>query len=714
MSITWYIDMAEEKSHSREILIGIGLVLAVLAVYLPVIWLDFTNYDDPGYVLENAAIQDGVTWPAVHWAFSHSHSANWHPVTWISHMFDCQLYGLKPAGHHLTNLLFHVANTVLLFGLLNFLTRALWRSACVAALFALHPLHVESVAWIAERKDVLSAFFGLLCLWTYAKYVGQKASSADHPGSSHPPPSLHAPRYYALTLLFFALGLMSKPMLVTWPCVLLLMDVWPLRRFSFANPPPNPKNIEPGASAQAHASAGVTALLLEKIPFFALSIAVCTITIISQKAAAAVAPLAAAPLLPRILNALLAYSRYLQKLIWPTRLSVIYLDLGNPPIALALLSAALLAAVTWMAWRLRKARPWLIVGWAWYLGTLVPVIGLVKVGNQSMADRYTYLPAIGFFIIIVWTVGDLVNRYSKYRIPAALSATGILTAFSLVAQNQLMFWQNTETLFRHALSVTENNYVAYYSLGFYLADLGETRQAQPFLRTALSIHPNSPPAWNKLASALLNQARYDEALGACEMALRLNPRLPEAHTTFALACLKQGHTNEALAHYSAALQSQPDYAPAHYNLANTLAQQGHLDQAREHYQAAVRSDSHSADTRNNLAYVLAREHRLDEAVFQFNTALRLRPAFWQAHYGLGEALAQQGRFVEAANEFTEALRLNPELAVAHFQLALSLARQGKLAEALSSAGQAQLLATRSGQHDLAEKSRLLQERLQSR
>ena len=464
MSISSYIGMAENEKRSLEILIGIGLVLAVCAVYLPVIWLDFTNYDDPAYVLENVAIQDGVTWPALQWAFTHSHSANWHPVTWLSHMLDCQLYGLKPAGHHLTSVLFHTANTLLLFGLLNSLTGALWRSACVAALFALHPLHVESVAWIAERKDVLSAFFGLLCLWAYGRY-------ATNVGS----PVSRRQWFYLLSLLFFALGLMSKPMLVTWPCVLLLMDFWPLRRFHFGNAEPTARNIQHGASDQERAAKNeLPALLLEKIPFFATSVTVCIITIIFQKAAAAVAPLAEAPLLPRVLNALLAYFRYLQKLIWPNRLSVFYLDSGNSPIAMVLVATALLAAVTWLVWRLRKTRPWLIVGWAWYLGTLVPVIGLVKVGNQSMADRYTYLPAIGLFIIIVWTVADFVNGNFKYKTAVALSATWILTAFSLVAQKQVMFWQNTETLFRHSLAVTENNYVAYNSLGFYLADLGES------------------------------------------------------------------------------------------------------------------------------------------------------------------------------------------------------------------------------------------------
>jgi len=696
--------MDEEKTHSRQILIAIGLVLAVLAVYLPVIWLDFTNYDDPVYVLDNVAIQDGVTWPAVQWAFTHSHSANWHPVTWLSHMLDCQFYGLKPAGHHLTNVLFHGANTLLLFGLLSSLTGTLWRSACVAALFALHPLHVESVAWIAERKDVLSAFFGLLCLWAYGRYATSVARQV-------PLKKL----FYLLSLLFFAFGLMSKPMLVTWPCVLLLMDFWPLRRFQFANAENSQQTNQAGSLDQQRIpKPGLPALLLEKIPFFAISIAVCIITMISQKAAAAVAALAEAPLLPRVLNAVLAYFRYVQKLIWPNRLSVIYLDSGDSPLALVFLAAVILATATWVAWRLRKAHPWLLAGWAWYLGTLVPVIGLVKVGNQSMADRYTYLPAIGLFILAVWAVAELVNGQLKYKASAALAATIMLTAFTLVAQRQVMFWQNSETLFRHALAVTENNYVAYRSLGFYFADFGQSLEAQRFLRTSLSIHPNSAPAWNKLGSLLINQGRYEEALAGCEMALRLNPRMPEAHTTLALVFLNQGKTNEALAHYSEALRFQPDYAPAHYNLANILAHQDHFDEACQHYQAALRADPRSADTHNNLAFLLARDHKLDEAVFQFRMALRFRPAFWQAHYGLGEMLAQQNRFVEAANEFSEVVRLKPDLALAHFQLALSLARQGKLAEALSSAGQAHLLATQMGQEDLAQKSRQLQQRLQPR
>ena len=690
--------MAVMKKHAPVLLICIGLVLAVLAVYLPVIWFDFTNYDDPGYVLDNIAIQNGVTWPAIRWAFTHSHSANWHPVTWLSHMLDCQLYGLNPAGHHLTSIFFHTINTLLLFAMLYSLTGFQWRSACVAAIFALHPLHVESVAWIAERKDVLSAFFGLLSLWAYGLYA--RASKEE----GH-----RKKTFYLLSLLCFAFGLMSKPMLVTWPFVLFLLDFWPLRRFQFGSHNSATQSVKSAASPVPRSSTNGLALLTEKIPFFVASIAICIITIISQSAAAAVAPLADAPFQPRILNALLAYFRYLEKLFWPTRLSVFYLDSENFPPVMLIFAALFLATITCLAWKFRRARPWFLAGWAWYLGTLVPVIGLIKVGNQSMADRYTYLPSIGLFIMVIWAAAE---RAARYLVRSSLLAAAMLSAFALIAQKQVMFWQNTETLFRHALALTENNYVALNSLAFCFADLGEFSEAQRFFQKSLSVHPNSPAAWNKLGSVLINHGRYHEALADCEIALRLNPRMPEAHTTFALACTKLGRTNDALIHYSEALQFQPDYAPAHYNLANTLVTLGRFTEARQHYQASLLSDPRSADARNNLAYLLARDRKLDEAIAQFTIALRFQPSFWQARYGLGETLARQNRFTEAAVQFAEVLRLKPDLALAHFQLALSLARQGKIADALASASQARLLAARNGQIDLEQKSRQLQEQLQ--
>jgi len=728
---------------------------AVLGVYLPVIWFDFTNYDDPAYVLKNVPVLNGISWQGIKWAFTQSHSGNWHPLTWLSHMLDCQLYGLKPAGHHVTNLVFHIINTWLVFGLFRYMTGSVWRSAAVAALFGLHPLHVESVAWIAERKDVLSAFFGLLSLWAYALSLGRESRSAplnfheyggeEKQARPHPGPlpqerenrrSLYSRRcrpwggrvfgrwfvketlmereengprggdskvagssasriFYPLSLVLFACGLMSKPMLVTWPFVLLLLDYWPLGRIQRDN---NWRQV-------------LLKLLLEKAPFFALSAAACVITVLSQSSAAALAPLGDVPVAWRILNATVSYFRYLQKLIWPTRLSVIYYDSGPPALTLVLLAVVGLVVVSLLAWRFRRKSPHLVMGWLWYLGTLVPVIGLVKVGSQSMADRYTYLPAIGIFIMLVWAVTNVPR--SACRV-VAICAFVIFAGFSVVARHQVLFWQNTETLFRHAIAVTKDNFIAYNSLGFYYADLGESDQARSAFKTSLAINPNSAPAWSKLGSVLISEGKYDEAAEKCETALRINPRLPEAHTTLGLALMKQGKTNEALASYAEALRVSPEYAPAHYNLANALAHEGRLDLAREHYEASLRSDPRSADAHNNLAYILARQQRVDDAIVHFGSALRLQPNFWQAHYGLGELLSKQNRLSEATTEFLYVVRIKPELALGHFQLAVVQTRQGKVADAVASAGQARALASKAGQEELARKSQQLLEQLQAR
>jgi protein O-mannosyl-transferase len=690
--------------RSNQLRVGaISLLLAALVwtVYLPVIWFDFTNYDDPDYVLENVPVLNGLTWEGIQWAFTHFHSGNWHPLTWMSHMLDCKFYGLLPAGHHVTNVLFHTFNTLLLFGLLHYLTNSVWRSALVAGLFAVHPLHVESVAWISERKDVLSSLFGLLSLWAYALYVRRRIprTVASTGVSSQQNEKLLPPRpygwvFYLLSLLLLALGLMSKPMLVTWPFVMLLMDYWPLGRMQ-----------------QNKGMRQLINLCFEKLPFFLLSAAACIVTILSQRSGAALAPLATAPLDTRILNSIVSFLRYLAKTVWPSGLSVIYLNTGAPPLILAILASLVLLAVTLVAWRLRSRCPYVLMGWLWFLGTLVPVIGLVKVGSHSIADRYTYLPAIGFFIMVIWGLGSHCVANSKRGIIAALAAIGVIMTFIVVAQRQVLVWQNTETLFRHAAAVTRNNYVAQNSLAFYYADLGQSDLAERVFRKSLAIYPGSAAAWNKLGSVMINRGRYPEAEMSCQAALKIFPQMPEAHTTLGLALIKQGKTNEALASYSEALRFKPDYAPAHYNLANTLVHQGQLDLAAQHYQNALRADPRSADAHNNLAYILRRQQKLDEAAAHFKGALRLRPAFWQASYGLGELMLKQNDFNEAAAEFSRVTQLKPDFALAHFQLALALAGQGKRNEAIESAGQAHLLSTRSGQQELARKSLELRERL---
>src|ERR1051326_745971 len=628
---------------NEPLLICALLALAVAAVYLPAVFLDFTNYDDPYYVTENPHVRDGLSSEAMQWAFTHTCAGNWHPLTLISHQLDCDLFGLQAGGHHLMNVLLHAMNTVALFLLLRTLTDAIWRSAAVAALFGLHPLHVESVAWIAERKDVLSTLFGLLSLWAYAAYAKSGTSEGRKRFA-----------YLGASLSLFLAGLMSKPMLVTWPFVMLLLDYWPLRRLE--------------TRGDSHLPRGFGGLIAEKLPFFALSGASCVVTFLAQREGTAVAPLQEISIGARALNAIISYARYIAKLIWPTGLAPIYPYVPHWPRGDALIATLLFAVITGLSIWQWKRRPYLVTGWAWYLGTLVPVIGLVQVGNQSIADRYTYIPAIGLFVMVVWSMTEWVGNYPWRAMIARLAAIGSVTALALATQNQLMYWQNTETLFRHAIAVTTNNYVAWSSLGFYFADRHETRQAERCFHTALAINPRSFFAWNKLATILLDEGRYDEAMGACQMALSLNPQMPAAHRTLGLLLMKQGKAQEAIQQYEESLRFEPENASAHYNLANALAGQGEYQKAREHDQESVRLDPSSADAHHNTGYMLVREGKLSDAISEFKAALALEPRSWHAHYGLGDALARQGRLKEAGKEFLEVLKIDPRTASAQAQI----------------------------------------------
>ncbi|MGO8930740.1 MAG: tetratricopeptide repeat protein [Limisphaerales bacterium] len=767
--------MPEKLKLDYPVFVALLLALAVAAVYLPVASFDFTNYDDTYYVTRNPHVLRGLTWEGVSWAFTRGYSGNWHPVTWMSHMLDCQLYGLNPAGHHLTSLLLHAANSVLVFLVLRYLTGAAWRSACVAALFALHPLHVESVAWVAERKDLLSAFFGLLCLWAYAAYAkksevgkqesevsgqGQRGRSLDQTSSIQYPVSLspnlarggHAAScipqsalWYVLALLFFALGLMSKPMLVTWPCVLLLMDFWPLRRFGLST-----------INSQFSTASGPRVawrLVREKIPFFALSAVSSVVTFLVQRAWGAVVPLEYMPLDVRLPNVPVSYLRYVGKLVWPTDLAVIYPYVWGWP-ALVILGALLVlgGATLLVLWQ-HTRRPYLLTGWAWFLGTLVPVIGLIQVGNQAIADRYTYLPSVGLFIMAVWGAAELIGAKPARRLIGGVAATMTLTACALVAQAQTSCWQNTETLFRHALAVTSRNVVAHNSLGFYYAAQSKPEEAKDAFRAALAIQPSCQYSWQGLGMALIEQRKYAEAIAACQAALEADPHMAAAHSTLGLALMKLGQTNDAMGHYAEALRLQPELAEAQYNLANALASQGQIEAARTHYEASLRSDPSSADAHNNLAYMLVREGKPDLAESEFRSALALRPALWQAHYGLAAVLVRHGQVQEAIQQYYATLALRPDFVEALTRLAWLLAvhpdprvRNGtqavelaeracrltqfgqptvlmtlaaayaetdRFAEAVNAAQKAQRVAQAAGQTELAHKNQQLLELLQT-
>ena len=549
---------------SRPRLLALLLAFVTFAAYLPATRFAFINYDDNDYVTANPPVQAGLSWAGVKWAFTTQHANNWHPLTWLSHMADCSLFGLNPGGHHLVNILFHTANTVLLFVLVLRLTGALWPAAFVAALFGWHPLHVESVAWIAERKDVLSTFFALLALLSYAKYV--EASQAQSP---------KAKVFLAGSLLAFALGLLAKPMLVTLPFVLLLLDFWPLQRFPL--------------------SAFRFPLLLEKIPFFLLTALSCALTFLAQAqvvhGSSAVMSLGVVPLHYRLKNIPVAYVEYLSKLVWPAKLAVFYpLADSIPParVAVAVTTLLLISVIVWRWWR---TRPYLPVGWLWFLGTLVPVIGLVQVGGAALADRYSYLPSIGIFLLIAFAAREAGQRFPAATKFFAGAAVFILAGSLCAMEKQLACWQNSETLFRHALAVTADNDVA---------------------RTDLAI-------------GLQDQGRWPEALTNFQAAVQLAPARPMLHDNLGNILDLLGRHAEALAEYRTAVSRQPGGAAGHLGAGNELLALGKVDAALLEFSEASRIDATLAAPHLGIARIAFLQGRDAEAVTQLRAALRLEP-----------------------------------------------------------------------------------------
>ena len=664
------------------------LGLVTLSVYWLAALNGFVNYDDPDYVTSNPHVQGGLTWQNIVWAFTSGHASNWHPLTWLSHMLDWQLFGDKPAGHHLTSVLFHVANAVLVFLVLRQITGACWRSAFIAALFALHPLHVESVAWISERKDVLSTFFLLLTLAAYAGYVEAKSqrlkAKVDPDGS---PARQHASRYYLLALFLFAAGLMSKPMLVTVPFLLLLLDYWPFGRFNDlrsagCTETSKTKALSPGCPAAtpptepaASRFARSVDLLIEKVPFFTLSLVSSIVTFLVQRKGGAVS--ASLTLGERVANALVSYARYLVKMFWPLDLSVLYPHPGHWPAWEVSGATVLVLGLSVAAIRCARTRPYVGVGWFWFLGGMVPVIGLIQVGIQSMADRYTYVPIIGLWFALVWGICDLLsNAPSRNRLLGV--GGGIVLAFCAgLTARQIRFWHDSETLFRRAVAVTSGNYLAYNNLGFYLAGRGLVDEALVNYTNALRINPAYEDALNNIGFALAGKKRPLEAIPCYEAALRIRPNQVEVHNNLGNALSDIGQIPAAIEQYRYVLRAQPEHADAHNNLGIALAMQGKLDEAIEHFHAALRFKPNYASAHSNLGNALAAQRKFDLAIAEYQESLKLNPTDPQAHNNLGNVLAEQSRLDEAVEQYTEALRLNTNNPEAQFNLGMALARQGK-------------------------------------
>ena len=591
-----------------KIAICIFLAVSTFAVYSQVQDHEFINYDDDKYVTNNEYVKAGFTRDSVGWALTTSYNSNWHPMTWLSHMLDAQLFGPNSKGHHLTNLLFHIANVLLLFLVLLRMTGALWQSGFVAALFALHPLNVESVAWVAERKNVLSTFFWLLTMWAYIRYA-QKTNL----------------KRYSLVILFFAMGLMSKPMLVTLPFVLLLLDYWPLRRL------------------QSDRRTAISRLVYEKIPLLVLVAGSVVTTLTVQKMGGALGSLNAFPIQERVINALVSYWLYLQKMIWPGGLAIFYAHPENTlSVWKGLATAALLALVTTAAIRLARRAPYFAVGWFWYLGTLIPVIQLVQTGSIAMADRYAYVPLIGIFIIIAWGLPELLAKW-RLRSRILTIAAGIwISTLMLMTWNQVSHWKNSITIFSHAIEVTDIEY------------------------------PDFLLAHNNLANALLAEGRTGKAISHYKMAINLMPDYAVNHNHLANALFAEQKTEEAISHFKMAIELMPDYAIAHYNLGTVLLAEQKTEEAISHYKTAVKLLPDYATAHYNLGFALMKEKKTGEAIFHFKMAIQLEPNNTNAHSNLGNALLAEQKTKEAISHYKIAINLKPDnpLALQNFKMAL--------------------------------------------
>ena len=533
-----------------HLLICLCLAAVTLAVFWNVQFHYFILYDDLPYIVLNRHIQSGLSGGSIFWAVTTMEMSNWHPLTWLSLMLDYDLFRLNPAGYHWTNLLIHIAGTILLFSVLRRMTEDIWKSAFVAVLFAIHPLHVESVAWVSERKDVLSAFFWFLTMGAYVRYT-------ERPGAGN----------YLLVIAAFSLGLSAKPMLVTLPFVLILLDIWPLRRLPVPFTRSNqtlPDDVRVRGVTWLHA-------LREKLPFFFLAALSSVVTYLAQMNWKAIPSLEALPLETRMANALIAYVQYIVKMFWPVDLAFFYPYAASRSLWMVSGAVLLLAGMTILTMRVVERRPYLAVGWLWYLGTLVPVIGIVQIGSQSMADRYTYIPLIGLFIMIAWGVPALMAKWRFRKLLLSGVSVALLSVLAVCSWQQVQHWKNSVTLFERALTVTARNYLAHNNLGVALFYEGRMEEAISQYAASLRIKPNLADARNNIGVALAAQGKYDEAIRHYREALRIRPDDAGTHNNIGVALAAQGNVDAALGHYTQALRIRPDHEKARANLAAVLA-----------------------------------------------------------------------------------------------------------------------------------------------
>ncbi len=584
-----YHEHAMQTDKTKRIIISLLLLITTIAVYWPAVGHEFINYDDPAYVTGNAHVGTGFTYENIRWAFTTTLMGNWNPVTWLSHMADMHLYGLDPRGHHLTSVILHGLTTVLLFLFLNKATGAVWRSALVALIFSLHPLRVESVAWVSERKDVLSAFFFMTTLLAYAFYIERQSIMR-----------------YCVVALSFILGLMAKPMLVTLPFLLLLLDYWPFSRLDAGQrtsaPLPRGKRDFPATNRTSLAG-----ILIEKLPFFLLSAVFSFIAVYAQKDAKALLSLPAHPLMQRISNALLAYMNYLGKIFWPQDLAVLYPLPGHIPAPHAILAFIFLAGISSACVLFSRRYPFVLTGWFWFAGSLVPVIGLIQVGLQAMADRYTYIPSIGLAILLVWGASEMTRNVRHRTLLMTAAGCVLVLLLAVSARIQLKYWENSIALFTHAVAVTRNNYVAHTNLGDALDKQGRYDEAMRHYGEALRIKPDEAFVYDKLATDFDIVGRLDDAVAYYGKSLQLDPGNARVHNNLGITLIRRGDAGEAIKHFMQAVQLDPGFGDAHYNLGLALTTEGKTQEAITHYAEALRLNPSDPEIRISLEKALA-EH----------------------------------------------------------------------------------------------------------
>ena len=669
-----------------RLLICAALVLGCIAIYGQTLLANFVVYDDTLYVTENAEVQAGISWSGVIWAFTTDRALYLHPLTWLSHMLDCTLYGLNPWGHHLTSVLFHCANTVLLFLVLLRMTGKAWPAAVAAALWGLHPLRVESVAWVAERKDVLSMFFWVLGMWAHLRY-------RERPG----------PVRYLGVAVMFVLGFLSKPMMVTFPCVLLLLDYWPLDRVDRTEP----LGVMAGRMAR---------LFIEKAPLFLLTAAMSAVTYVMQSSSDNLRFMAQISLADRCVNAVVVYALYIVKTVWPTGLAPYYPHPVHRPLWQLAVAAPVLLALTLICLKHMRSRPWLLVGWLWYLGTLVPVIELIQAGSFSHADRYTYIPAVGLCIMAAFTLNEIRSRSRAGRAVVDAAVVLAVLAYTAAAAHQTTYWKDSEVLFRHALEVTPDNSIAQCNLASGLYQKKRYDEALAHCERSLQLAPGNNVAVEGMGMILHDMGRYEEALVKHREALALMPSDSKAQrnlrkTLKALGrldtteeeygqlqekpfksvddlcrlgtlAMKLGKPDDAFKAFEAALKIEPDSKRVHNTVGDVLAGDGKFADALQYYEKALRADPADAQTLYNMGVVLSKLNRPEDAAAKYREAVRVKPDFAQALNNLGGILANTRQLDQAAECFRKAAALDPKYVEPRLNLANLLAFQGKAEDAL--------------------------------